>query len=191
MKSRPLLLTALLLAPLSVFLLGQSTPPEPTTISADKSEVWTKDDIAYATFDGHVVVTGTNLKITCDHIETVADNLAEKGSTIPTVKRFRSLIATGNVHIVQGNRTATAGRAEVLPREEIVVLTENPQVADSDTGMVTAAEKMEFLRGEQRIRFTNIRMTAPAIPDLGADARKYLGGDAAAPASPSPAPAKP
>ena len=67
------------------------------------------------TFRDQVVVTATNLKITCDNLVAVALRTGDPKAIVGKQEKFKSLIATGNVHIVQGNREAYCGRAEVLP----------------------------------------------------------------------------
>src|SRR5690625_7813683 len=60
--------------------------------------------------------------------------------------RIQRIYAIGNVRVVQGDREATSGRAEVFPREGRVVLTENPVLRNED-GRVSGA-RITFLQGE-------------------------------------------
>ena len=97
--------------------------------------------------------------------------------------KFRYLLATGNVRIVQGDREATCGRAEVLPQEEKVVLTEDPVLIDRSSDIVSRGSKITLLRGERRAIIENPVLTGPSIRDLGANAN-----DEPAPPVPAPAP---
>ena len=144
--------------------------PQATTLACDHMDMWSEGDETKAICTGKVVVTGTNLRIVADRIELIASRIDdEKNESVPTLEKFRYLLATGNVSITQGTRTATCGRAEVLPREEKVVLTENPVVVDRATQFVSAGEKITMLRGQERVEVEKPRLTGPPIKDLGFD----------------------
>ncbi len=148
----------------------RAAAPQPTTLSCDHMDMWSEGDETKAICTGNVVVTGTNLRIEADRLELIASRLDdERNQSIPTLEKFRYLLATGNVSITQGTRTATCGRAEVLPREEKVVLTENPVVIDRATDFVSAGEKITMLRGQERVEVEKPRLTGPPIKDLGFD----------------------
>ena len=151
-------------------------PPAPTTLSCDHMDMWSEGDETRAICTGNVTVTGTNLRIECERLELTAARIDDdKNQSIPTLEKFRYLLATGNVSITQGSRTATCGRAEVLPREEKVVLTENPVVIDRATDFVSAGEKITMLRGQERVEIEKPRLTGPPIRDLGFDRNKAEG----------------
>jgi lipopolysaccharide export system protein LptA len=164
--------------------------PQPTVLTSDHMETWTVDTETRAIYTGAVTLTGTNLRILCDRLEIIAVGVGDKTATIPNLEKFKYLLATGHVHIVQGDREATCGRAEVLPREDKVILTEDPVVIDhgSDPPWVQAGEKITMLRGERRVLIDKPRSTGPGIKDLGFDKNKAPPSDDAAPA---PAPAQP
>ena len=143
--------------------------PQPTTLTCDHMDMWSEGDETKAICTGKVTVTGTNLKIVADRIELTATRIGEKGGSVPTLEKFRYLLATGNVSITQGTRVATCGRAEVFPREDKVVLTENPVVVDHADDFVSAGERITMLRGQQRVDVDKPRLTGPPIKDLGFD----------------------
>ncbi len=148
----------------------RAAAPQPTTLSCEHMDMWSEGDETKAICTGKVVVTGTNLRIEADRLELIASRIDdERNQSIPTLEKFRYLLATGNVSITQGTRTATCGRAEVLPREEKVVLTENPVVIDRATDFVSAGEKITMLRGQERVEVEKPRLTGPPIKDLGFD----------------------
>ena len=95
--------------------------------------------------------------------------VGDKTATLPTLDKFKYMLATGHVVITQADREATCGRAEVLPREDKVVLTENPVLIDHGTDWTTTGDKMTMLRGERRVIVEKSRVTGPAIRDLGYD----------------------
>jgi lipopolysaccharide export system protein LptA len=165
---RPLL--ALTLAACAAVLVHAADTPQATALSCDHMDMWSEGDETKAICIGNVVVTGTNLRIVADRLELTASRIDdEKNESVPTLEKFRYLLATGNVSITQGTRTATCGRAEVLPREEKVVLTENPVVVDRATDFVSAGEKITMLRGQERVEVEKPRLTGPPIKDLGFD----------------------
>jgi lipopolysaccharide export system protein LptA len=154
-------------------LLRAALEPESTTLTCDHMDMWSEGEETRAICTGHVTLTGTDLRIVADRIELTATRLGDdKASAVPTLEKFRYLLATGHVSITQGTRTATCGRAEVLPREEKVVLTENPVVIDRATNFVSAGEKITMLRGQERVEVEKPRLTGPPIKDLGFDRNK-------------------
>jgi lipopolysaccharide export system protein LptA len=175
MKSR--LLIALLL------LIGGSRlgAAQPTELVADSLEMVSTEEESRAICVGNVILTGTNLRISCDRLEIIASRIGDLDGAIPTLEKFRYLLATGNVRLVQGDREVTCGRAEVLPREEKVILTEDPVLIDHGSEIVQRGSRMTLWRGENRVQVENVVLTGPPIKDLGPDAR-----DAEAPAPPAP-----
>lgn len=175
--ARPLLaafLAAALLACASLALRAQTPPPAPTPteLVADKLEMSSTDTETRAVCIGHVVLTGTNLRIVCDRLELIANRLggADDDASIPTLERFRYLLAEGNVRIVQEDREATCGRAEVFPAENRVVLTIDPVLVDHSSNVTAAGERITLLRGERQVFVDKPRFTGPPIRDLGANA---------------------
>jgi lipopolysaccharide export system protein LptA len=160
----------------------------PTVIESTQMEMWSTDTETRSVFQKNVVVTGNNLRITCDKLEVTAIRLDTKGDkkeTLGPLEKFKSLVATGNVRIIQGDREVTCGRAEVFPGEDRLVLTEKPVVTDASGGYVATGDRIVLLRGERRIFGDNIRGTFPPLKDLGFDKNKP-----AQPPAPLPAQAK-
>lgn len=153
-------------------LARAAVAPQPTELTCDHMDMWSEGEETKAICTGHVTLTGTDLRIVADRIELTATRLGEDKAAVPTLEKFRYLLAKGNVSITQGSRTATCGRAEVLPREEKVVLTENPVVIDRATDFVSAGEKITMLRGQERVEVEKPRLTGPPIKDLGFDRTK-------------------
>jgi hypothetical protein len=170
MKLAPFL-TACVLA-LAPSLPATEVAPQKTTLDCDHAEMWTEGNESHGICTGAVTLVGTNLKITCDRLEFVATGVGETAETLPTLEKFRFMLATGHVVIVQGDREATCGRAEVLPRDNKVVLTENPVVIDHGTDWTSAGEKITLLRGERRVIVEKSRVVGPPIKDLGFDKNK-------------------
>ena len=166
------LLLALLIAP-GLLTAADKKPAAasvPTVITSTSFEMWSTDTETRSIFKENVIVTGNNLRLTCDKLDVTAVRMLgkdDKNATIPAVEKFKTLVATGNVHIVQGDREVTCGKAEVFPGEDRVVLTEKPVVIDNDGPYVATGDRIVLLRGERRIFGDNIRLQGPAIRDLG------------------------
>ncbi len=143
----------------------------PTELRSEKMEMTSTDEETRAVATGSVVLTGTNLRITCDRLEIIASRIGEKDATVGTLEKFKYLLATGRVKIIQDDRTATCGRAEVFPREDKVVLTEDPVIVDSSTDFVAAGERITLLRGKREVLVDLPKFTGPPIKDLGGNAK--------------------
>jgi lipopolysaccharide export system protein LptA len=164
-----------------------AAPIIPTVITSTEMEMWSTDTETRSIFKENVVVTGNNLKITCDKLDVTAtrlDDAKNKDATIGTLEKFKSLIATGNVHIVQGDREVTCGRAEVFPAEDRIVLTEKPVVIDNTGPYVATGTRIVLLRGERRLFGDNIRLQGPPIRDQGPDKNKPMQAPAPLPKLP-------
>ena len=141
-----------------------------TVIDSDRFDSsQTTDTETTSFFTGHVMVTGNDIRITCDRLEIISVRSADKSDTIGQQGQFKFLLATGHVHIIQGDREATCGRAEVLPREDKITLTDNPAVTDRGNGSVANGEKITLLRGQRRVLIDHAHMIGPPVKDLGFD----------------------
>ena len=147
----------------------RSAEPPNTVIVSQSLDMHSTATETISVFTGNVVVTGNDLRITCDRLDVVSTRGGDHTDTVGRQENFKSLIATGHVHIVQQDREASCGRAEVRPRENKVILTENPVVIDHGNNTVATGEPIVLLRGERRVLGTNVRITLPPIKDLGFD----------------------
>lgn len=161
-----------------------ATPAVPTELTSDHLEMTSTDDETTAVATNNVVLTGTNLRITCDRLTVIAARLGDKDATIGTVEKFKYILATGNVRIVQGDRESTSQKAEVFPREDKVVLSEEPVIIDRSNGFVAAGEKITLFRGKREVVVEKPKFTGPPVGDLGATAAPRAAP--AGPAAPAP-----
>lgn len=171
------------IALVALVALRAATPaaaPQRTTLEADLMDMTSTDMETRVICTGNVVLTATNLRIACDRLEVIATRVDEKDAAIGTLERFKYLLATGNVRIVQDQREATCDQAEVLPLEEKVVLTGEPVLIDRSTDYVAAGETITLYRGERRVVVDKPRFNGPELKDLGANAKDE------APATPAP-----
>jgi lipopolysaccharide export system protein LptA len=139
------------------------------TISTDKEIT--------STFRDRVVVTGNNLKLTCDFLTVIAIPKGGAPTALGKYGYFKSLVATGHVKIVQGDREATCGRAEIFPGEDKIVLSEGAFVVDSGNGSSISHSVLELYRGQRRAVAPpqpgdRMRIVLPALKDLGYDKDK-------------------
>jgi lipopolysaccharide export system protein LptA len=154
-----------------------TTPPVPTVIESGAAEMVSTEKETTFTFRNGVTVTGTNLKLTCDHLEVVARRTGDPNATFGKQENFKSLIATGKVHIVQSDREATCERAEVFPGDDKVVLTGDPKVRSVDGQYQATGPKMVLHRGERRAQIIaeageRPRISLPPLKDLGYEKEK-------------------
>lgn len=169
-RSLPRLLALLVLL---TGALRAAEAPLPTVIDcAGLAETVSTDTETVATFRDKVVVSGNNLKLYCDFLQVIAIRKGDLSETIGQYGQFKSLIATGNVRIVQGDREATCGRAEVFPGEDRIVLSEAPVVRSLDNEYVAEGPRLVLYRGQRRavIEGSDVeraRITLPPIKDLG------------------------
>lgn len=190
MKFARLLTTFALAGFLAAISRGQTVAPETTVIESETLDMRSTDTETTSVLTGKVVLTGTNLRLTCDRLEIVALRSGDPKATIGKVDSFKSLVATGNVRIIQGDREAACGRAEVLPGSDKITLTGQPVVVDHSINWRWTGDELEMLRGERQIRGKNARFTGPPIKDLGIDKLKpgepKPAGEAAKPDAPAP-----
>jgi lipopolysaccharide export system protein LptA len=172
-------------------LHAQNAEPRPTEIKSDMLDMKSTDTETTSVFTGNVVVIGTGVKMTCDRLEVVAFRKGDPKATIGKIENFKSLIATGNVNMLQGGREAAAGRAEVLPGEDKVILSGSPVIKDHDTNTVATGDVLVLHRGQRQITGTNVRIVAPELKDLGVDKDKLLNNPAPPAPATAPAPKQP
>lgn len=155
-----------------------SATPVKTTITASYGEFWTNETETEnkAIFKDNVVITGTNMRITCDRVDaTLLGKKAPKPAatlnkaTAEDVDQFKVILATGKVRIIQGDREAHCERAEVLPGEGKIVLTGQPVVMDRGADVTWVGDVLTLLKNERRVMGENVKIVGAPIKDLGFD----------------------
>jgi lipopolysaccharide export system protein LptA len=169
-----------------------AAPLAPTVIESGAAEMVSTDKESTFTFSQGVKVTATNMTLTCDFLEVVARRSGDPTATFGKQEDFKSMIATGNVRIVQNDREAVCERAEVFPGDDKVVLSGNPKVRSTDGQYEASGPRMELLRGERRARIIGEagerpRLTLPPLKDLGYEKEKAKNQPAPNATSPAPA----
>jgi lipopolysaccharide export system protein LptA len=175
---RPLPLLAAAMALTMVGPARADNPPQDTTIDCSGlAESLSTDTETTTTFHDQVVAVGNGIRLDCDFLKVVTTRLSEKGTTLGRHDNFKYMLATGHVKIVQGDRIATCGRAEVFPNEDRVVLTEDPVVSIESEGYRAFGPRMILYRGQRRaviegLPGQKVHLSLPAIKDLGFPADK-------------------
>ena len=119
-----------------------------TIVESDALEMNATDERNFFYFTGNVRVTGTNLAVTCDRLEVVTTRTGESEATIGELTAIENIVATGGVEIFQAGRQITAGRAELNPREGLVVLTDHPKIIDREVEV--SGWRITLLKGERK-----------------------------------------
>jgi lipopolysaccharide export system protein LptA len=166
-----------LVAALVAIPAGQAASGELTQTVIECSglaETISTDTETIATFHDQVVVTGNNIKLYCDNLKVVAIRKGDPTATLGEYGYFKSLVATGRVRIVQGDREATCGRAEVFPGEDRIVLSEEPVVRSFDDQYIATGPRLVLYRGQRRAviegsETDRAHISMPPIKDLGFD----------------------
>ena len=129
--------------------LDVDSPPE-THITSDRLEVDDSNlEITRFLFEGNVVVTSPHLQTTCDRLEVLLESpIGLDKDRAPDIEGISKVIAIGNVKIQEEQRTATAGRAEIYPKEGKIVLTDNPIVEDNEG--IVRGYRMTLYRNQRR-----------------------------------------
>jgi lipopolysaccharide export system protein LptA len=174
MKPLPLLATALALA---VLPAARAAEPQVTTIDSVSLESVSTDTETTTVCRDDVVAVGTDMTLHCDFLKVVATRIGDKTVTLGKYGNFKYMLATGHVKIVQGDRVATCGRAEVFPGEDRIVLTESPVVEIKSEGYKVYGPRMVLYKGQRRAVVEGTpgqpsHISLPAIKDLGFPADK-------------------
>jgi lipopolysaccharide export system protein LptA len=172
MRPLPLLVMALAMA-----TAARAADPQDTTIESVSAESVSTDTETTTVFHDQVLAVGNDLTLNCDNLKVVATRIGDKTVTLGKYGKFKYMLATGHVKIVQGGRIATCGRAEVFPGEDRVVLTEDPVVRIDSEGYKASSPRMTLYRGQRRAVLEgdtgqHVHISLPAIKDLGFPAEK-------------------
>jgi lipopolysaccharide export system protein LptA len=155
-----------------------ATPVVPTVITSGALEMVSTAKETTFTYSKGVKVAATNLTLTCEELVVIARRSGDPAALLGKQEKFKSLVATGGVRLVQDDREATAARAEVFPDEDRVVLTGDPVVVRSvKDGWAQTGPEAELLRGERKAIFKSkgdVRPETilPALKDLGYEKQK-------------------
>ena len=161
--------------------LHAATPQETVVTCDAPAELISNDTETVATFKENVIVNGNNMTMTCDYLKVTAFRKGDPKATIGKYGSFKSLLAIGHVKIIQADRIATSGRAEVFPGEDRIVLSDHPTIKGADDQYAAEGYRMTLYKGQRRAVIESdpnekTRIILPAIKDLGFDANAPLEG---------------
>ena len=173
MRPPPLAAIAGLVLAAALRAAAPTPVPETTTVSCGGlAESVSTDTETTTVFHDEVVATGNDITLYCDYLKVITTGINNKGETIAKHDKFKYMLATGHVRIIQGDRVATCGRAEVFPGEDRIVLTENPVIEIASEHYRASGAKAILYRGQRRAVIESapeerVHVTLPAIKDLG------------------------
>lgn len=172
-----------LLVAMAALATRAEPPEEDTVITSEQVQMFNGDTQNRFLFERDVVITGTNLNARCDELEVIVKRQSKKltppANAAPGIGVIERIELRGSVVIEQLGRRATAGRAEILPREGRVVLMDGPRVTDGES--VVTGWRMVLHRDQRRVEVHSnpdaaegspegrTRIILPAVPDLGYD----------------------
>ncbi len=143
-----------------------------TSITGDKLDLLTTKDGHRFLCVGNVVVTGVNLRMTCEELDVLSHRKPTKREKNPGAApgRVAVIVAKGKVKIEQEGRRAFAGKATIDVATGIITLEESPVVWD-ERGKVTG-ETIILERGKRRAEVrggpdARPKVILPPLPDLG------------------------
>lgn len=177
MKQTTLFLS-FLLAFLAANLVGQEEKPTVATeIESEFLQMENDGKTAYFLARGSVILTATNLELVCDKLEMWVKRTGDEEATIGSFGDFEKIIATGNVQITQAERIAKAGLVEMDPKEEQVILKDNPSVIQAGTTLsgleiiIKRGKGIVIVPGSKQHK---VRFVGPSIKDLGFESDKSI-----------------
>ena len=155
----------------AVHLCADSKPE--THITSDTLEVDSSHlERTLFVFQGNVSVKSPHLQATCDHMEVLLERRigASNDHQAHDIEGIDKVTAVGSVTIKEKERTATAGQAEIYPKEGRIVLSDNPVVQDKEGTL--RGYRMTLYRSERRAVVEGApggqrpTVTLPALPDF-------------------------
>lgn len=155
----------------------EEKPQVPTEIESEFLQMENDGEQAYFVAKGNVLLTATNLELTCDKLEMWVKRTGDKEATIGNFGDFDMIVATGNVQLTQAERVAKAGLMEIDPKEEQVVLKDNPSVYQAGTTL--SGLEIIIKRGQGIVivpgsKSHKVRFVGPSIKDLGFESNKSI-----------------
>ena len=147
-----------------------------TVVRSESLEITSTPELNYFYFSDNVTITGNNLLVKCDNLEVTASRSGEAEATIGRIGVIKKIVAIGSVEIFQAGRAALAGRAELLPAEDKIILTDSPQILDRKA--TVSGWRITLLKGNRTaIVENNPDGTSGSRPTVVLDALPNLGFD--------------
>ena len=147
-----------------------------TVVRSESLEMTSNSQHNYFYFTDNVTINGNNLLVKCDNLEVTASRSGEADATIGRIGVIKKIIAIGSVEILQAGRAALAGRAELLPAEDKIILTDSPKILDRKA--VVSGWRITLIKGKRTAIVENNpddneghrpTVVLDALPDFGFD----------------------
>lgn len=139
---------------------------KPTVITSDKQWLVGGTDSDRYFFEGDVKASGTDMDVSCGKAEVEMRKLKSGGHSISKICLLES------VNLSSGLKSATCGRAEVFPEDEMVVLSEDPVVIDREDNTRVSGPRMVYNRGRRSM--TVEAETTPSAPAAQSAPRSFI-----------------
>ena len=97
-------------------------------------------------FEGDVKAVGTDMDVSCKRAQVGIRTLKNGKRSIAKIDLF------DDVELTSGMKNATAGKMEIFPEDEMVVLSEDPVVIDKEDNTRVSGARMVYNRGKRAIR---------------------------------------
>lgn len=169
----PCILSGLRIATSDETITNPMLPPL-TVVRSESLEMKSTPEQNFFYFTDKVTITGNNLLVKCDNLEVISSRSGEAEATIGQIGVIKKIVATGSVQIYQAGRAAIAGRAELFPVKNEIVLTDSPSILDQKA--VVSGWRITLLKGERKaIVERNPDATSDERPTVILDALPNLG----------------
>lgn len=128
--------------------LSSKNKPEqkPTVITSDKQWLVGGEKSDKYFFEGDVKAVGTDMDVSCKRAQVGIRTLKNGKRSIAKIDLF------DDVELTSGMKNATAGKMEIFPEDEMVVLSEDPVVIDKEDNTRVSGARMVYNRGKRAIR---------------------------------------
>ncbi|PWM30871.1 MAG: hypothetical protein DBX55_03935 [Verrucomicrobia bacterium] len=151
--------------------LASGKKPSNTVIKSDRQWLMSSPDGADKYFfEGNVSITGTDLDGECDRIEVVM-----KPPRAGAQKEIVQIIMRGNVKMSQALKEVECGRADLYVDEEMIVLSENPTVVNTQDNTRVNAPRIIYNKGRRKIIFEQDESSRRADSDADSDSGDSAG----------------
>ena len=121
----------------------------PATLDVSSARMTFDSQTRTFIFEEKVRILRCTMVITCDRLQVMND---------AGEKNVDRIIATGNVHFDQGNRSGTADRVDYFESEQKLVLTGNPRVWDTQEHNELTGEEIVVMLQEEKVSVKQARV---------------------------------
>jgi len=130
--------------------LQKACAGDPTTLDVSSERMTFDSKTRIFIFEEKVRILRCTMTIVCDRLQVIND---------ASERNIERIIATGNVHFQQGNRSAVAERADYFESEQKLVLTGgNPRVWDTQEHDELTGEEIVLLLQEEKVLVKQARV---------------------------------